>query len=804
MRIHASRRGGGENPAAHRLSARARSAVALLGAGSILAACGGGGGGGSASGGGAGGGGGGGGGANAADLTPEFVSFTPTLLDSGATVSVSDTLANVGASAAANARVGIYLSTDATITTADRLLGSRTLATLAAGARSSGGGSLVVPMDVAPGTYFVGAIADDLGAVAESSETNNVRVAPATLTVRPAQVADLEPVSISATPNSVIAGGPIDVSDTVRNAGLVAAGAFQVAVYLSRDATFGAQDVLLGVRPVTSLAAGAASSAGDTLLVPPSVAAGAWYVLVVADAQGEVAESDELDNVRATAAPIQVAVPPRPNLVVQSFSFTPASVDSGLAITVTDTVANVGPGAALGFDVEVFLSPDSNVTREDVSLGFRSLAALASGASDTSGGALTIPLETSGGTYWLGAFADPGLDVAEENEADNLLVAATQLVVTVPPRPDLVPEALSFTPATADTTLGTVVTVNTTVRNVGIVPATPFRVGVYLSNNNVISTADVLLGSRDVAGLAVGASSTAPIAATVPAGVSAGTYFVGCIVDDQASQLELHEANNALLAPGTLDVVASPVPQPDLVVQTASYTPHSVLPGGSVQVLSEVRNQGTLSASTFQVGIYVSTDDQIATDDLRIGSRTVFQLGIGFGSASSAPYTIPATLAPGTYYLGAIADDLSQVSETVETNNVLRASGTLVVTAPPVPKPDLVVDVATFTPGNAAPGVPVNLSVTVRNAGDLDAGAFRVAFYASTDTTVNAQDVLLGFQTISSLTTNQTFSGVFVENVPASLASGSYTIGAIVDDVLAVDEGDETNNTRTAGTLVVP
>ena len=37
------------------------------------------------------------------------------------------------------------------------------------------------------------------------------------------------------------------------------------------------------------------------------------------------------------------------------------------------------------------------------------------------------------------------------------------------------------------------------------------------------------------------------------------------------------------------------------------------------------------------------------------------------------------------------------------------------------------------------------------DSGDLDAGAFRVAFYASTDTTVNAQDVLLGVRPVTSL-----------------------------------------------------
>lgn len=788
-----------ENVWTHTPRATARAGLALPGL-ALLAACGGGGGGTAP-----GGGGGGGGGSDLPDLVPELVAFDPPQADAGTNLSVSDTLANTGSHVASSARLGLYVSTDATITTADRLLGFRTVATLAAGARSSAGGNWTLPVDLAAGTYWIGAIADDLGAIAERSETNNARAAATALVVRAAQLPNLAPVSISASPASVLAGGTLDVSDTVRNGGVVAAGAFQVAIYLSRDATLDAQDVLLGVRAVAGLAPGASTSAGGALVVPPAIGAGTWWCGMLVDAQGEVAEVSELDNALVAGTAIQITVPPRPNLVVQAFSFTPSTVDSGLSITVQDTVANVGPGAAAGFDVEVFLSPDASVTRTDVSLGFRSIAALAPGATNTAQGDLVVPVETPAGDYYVGAIADSGLDAPEESEADNTLVATGTLHVTVPPRPDFVPQSLTFTPSTADTTLGTTIAVSGGLTNLGVMPAVPSRVGVYLSSNNVISTSDVLLGSQDVGALAVGASASLSISATVPAGVSAGTYYLGLFVDDQASQLELSEANNALLAPGTLDVIASPEPAPDLVVQAASYTPHTALPGAPVQVVNEVRNLGTLSASSFQVGIYLSTDDVITTDDVRIGSRTVFQLGIGFGSAASAPYVVPSTLSPGTYHLGVIADDLAQVAESTETNNSLRASGTLVVTAPPVPAPDLLVVSTAFTPASAAPGQPLQLSATVRNGGDLAAGAFRVALYASTDADVDAQDVLLGFLALDTLGPNQDFVGTFGSIVPAALAPGDYTVGAIVDDALLVTESDETNNRLlAAGVLHVP
>lgn len=783
-------------PTLHRQFARGSAALLAV---ALVAACGGSGGG---SGGGGGSSGGGGGPSDAPDLVVALVAFDPPQVTAGATLSVSDTVSNIGTRAASNVRVGIYLSSDASVTATDRLLGFRSIASLDVGANSSAGGTLTIPTTVGAGTYFVGAIVDDLATIAERSETNNVRLAASTVAVAPAILPDLEPAAIGVLQTSVLAGGMIDVSDSVRNSGVAAAGAFQVGIFLSSDATLDDADVLLGVRAVPSLAAGALSSASDVLVIPPSIASGTWWIGARVDAQNAVSELDELDNALVASHSIQVTAPPRPNLVMSAFSIASTSVDSGTSLGVQDTVSNVGPGAATSFEIAVYLSSDPDVTRTDTRLGARTLPLLASGASDSSAGALVIPADVPGGTYWVGAIADAGLDVLETLEADNTRVAAQPLTVTVPPRPDLVPVSLSFTPTVVDTTLGETVHVSESLTNSGVVPAGAFRVGVYLSTNNVISTSDVLLGSRDVGGLAVGASSSATSDLAVPAGVGAGTYYVGLIVDDLGQELELSEANDALLASSTLDVVASPLPQPDLVVQSASYGPHAVLVGQSIQVQTEVRNVGNLSASAFKIGVYLSSDDQIAADDLRIGERNVAQLGAGFGTAASAPYVVPVSLPAGTYYVGVIADDLLQVAESVETNNALRASGTVVVSVPPPPAPDLIVNATSFTPSQASAGQLLQLSATLRNQGDLGAGAFRVAFYASSDATVDAQDVLLGFQSLSALDANQTFVGTISATLPASLAAGDYTIGALVDDALAVSESVESNNVLVASTLL--
>ena len=102
----------------------------------------------------------------------------PTVGSVGGLMPVSATVQNASAALADPYQLGFYFSTDDTITTAD--IPSTTACNsggLAAGADETCTPSIIVPPVLVPGPYFLGAIADDLGVVSESDETNNARVA---------------------------------------------------------------------------------------------------------------------------------------------------------------------------------------------------------------------------------------------------------------------------------------------------------------------------------------------------------------------------------------------------------------------------------------------------------------------------------------------------------------------------------------------------------------------------------------------------------------------------------------------------
>jgi MYXO-CTERM domain-containing protein len=107
--------------------------------------------------------------------------------------------------------------------------------------------------------------------------------------------------------------------------------------------------------------------------------------------------------------------------------------------------------------------------------------------------------------------------------------------------------------------------------------------------------------------------------------------------------------------------------------------------------------------------------------------------------------------------------------------------------------PELTVNGA--PPSGGAPGAAISVSVTARNLGNAPTGAgFDANVYFSTDGTIEASDTLLGTVSFANLGAGAAASQTLATTVPV-VASGYYSIGAIVDPNDVVAETIETNNT---------
>ena len=106
-------------------------------------------------------------------------------------------------------------------------------------------------------------------------------------------------------------------------------------------------------------------------------------------------------------------------------------------------------------------------------------------------------------------------------------------------------------------------------------------------------------------------------------------------------------------------------------------------------------------------------------------------------------------------------------------------------------------------PASASPGGFITVSNTVRNAGGAPSGPFRVGLYFSDDNVCSTSDTLIGSRAVGSLAPGATSTANSGATIPAAASLGARFICAIADDLAAVPEASETNNSASTGINVV-
>jgi len=468
------------------------------------------------------------------DLVETTVSTSTTVAGAGSSFQVSDTTSNVGAWPGGSSLTQYYLAPYTTKSTNARLLsGTRSVPALAAGATSNGSVTVTVPADMAVGSFYLLACADDSSQVPETNESNNCTASPTKLQVGP-DLIESAPIT-SAT---LIGGGStLQVSDTTINQGGSNAAASVTQYYLATYTTKSSNSRLLsGNRSVPALRAGATSSGMVTVTVPSDMAVGSYYLLACADDTNLVSETNETNNCAASATKLQVG----PDLIESVVNASATLIGAGSTLQVSDTTINQGGGNSAPSLTQYYLAPYTTKSSNARLLsGNRSVPALGPGTTSSGTLTVTVPSDMAVGSFYLLACADDTNLVAETNETNNCTASATKLQVG----PDLAEAAVS-----ASATLvapGSTLQVSDTTINQGGGNGAASLTQYYLAPYTTKSTnAHLLSGSRSVAALAAGASSSGSVTVTVPSNMTVGTFYLLACADDTNLVPETNETNN--------------------------------------------------------------------------------------------------------------------------------------------------------------------------------------------------------------------------------------------------------------------
>jgi subtilase family serine protease/pimeloyl-ACP methyl ester carboxylesterase len=491
------------------------------------------------------------------DLVADPITVTPNAPTTAQLIKLSASVSNAGNSSATG--VTWQLKIDGSV------VGSGTIATLAAGASTAVSATSTVPF--ATGTHGTQLVVDAANLINESNETNNTSAQG--FTVSPTPVIDLVAGTLALSPNAPTASQPITLSTTISNSGN--ATATSVAWQVKVDGS------IIGSGTLATLAAGA--SAPIVVSSATAFATGPHSAQLTVDPANLISESTRNNN----TSTLDFTVRPTPviDLVAGAVTITPAAPAASQPLQISGTVSNIGNTAATG--VAWQLRVDGTV------VGSGTLATLAAGASSQVTASIGSGL--ANGRYAAQLTVDPANLIVESNENNNS--SAQGFTVGPTPALDLVAGQVTIAPSSPTATQP--VTLTASVSNIGNTAAT----GVTWQ----LKVDGAVIGSGTIA--TVASSATVPVSATTPAGVAPGSHTAQLLVDPSNQISETNEANNA----STASFSVSPEPLANLVADAVlSVSPTTPTTADQLTIRASVRNAGGRTAPTFSWRLSVDSD----------------------------------------------------------------------------------------------------------------------------------------------------------------------------------------------------
>lgn len=697
----------------------------------------------------------------------------------GSYVSASCYIANSGNASASSSNVGTYLSTDVFWDASDVYLLSTTGSGLAGGASAYRNTSFTIPASTTAGNYYILYYADYSNAVTEGNETNNVLYSPITINPSGADLIITSPYA----PSYALAGNSISVNSYINNLGSVSAASSNIGYYLSADNVWDASDVYLNYYSGTALNPGSSSYRSLSLSIPPATTVGTYYIMFFADYTGAVAESNENNNVSSLMITIGTSGISSPDLLINN---TPSGGGTitypGSSLYTSGYVYNAGGASASSSNVGYYLSTDMNWDASDTYLGYSSGGSLSSATSSYRSYSITIPIATTPGNYYLLYYADYTGVVTESLESNN--VYPLQITVNAA-SVDLQIQSFSVTPT--NTSPGSVVSSSCYIANTGTSPSSTSNIGYYLSADQLWDASDVYLASSTGTTLSGGATSYRYPSLTIPAATSPGQYYILFYADYSGNEAESNESNNIA---NVAVIVAAPVIDLKILANTLSTS--MVAPGNSLTAYGNIHNTGNAAASSSNMGYYLSTDSAFSASDVYLGYYSGNTLGGNTYSSRSKSLTIPVATTPGNYFLLQYADYTGQVSENVETNNVVCNALTV---AGNNTDADLLLLASSLSVNQIVSGNSLSVSYSIANDGSSFASSSNTGYYLSADSIWSASDTYLSSYTGSSMSPYSVASRSGSITIPSSTPTGNYFIIFYADYSANVPETDEVNNT---------
>lgn len=504
------------------------------------------------------------------------------------------------------------------------------------------------------------------------------------VTLTPPATADL--IGWVRGPSGAYPGEQFNVSYRVSNVGNTAAVASSAQIRLSADTTIDASDTLLSTRAIPALGIRTAHE-GSVMVTMPALPVGRYYLGIIVDSAGQVAEATESNNGAIDPKGIVTG----PDLTASSVRVPPIS-GPGETIDVDIDLVSIGAPVTELINYDVYLSVDGTLGAGDTLLGSFS-ATLPNGFASAERVQVTIPLgqTPSPPSYRVLVAIDPGALIEELNEANNVVASQGPLTL-IPPNVLVVWDSIAAGPVGFH---GAPYPVELELVNLGGALAANFSVCIYLSP---AANLDVGTNPREIYRsplftLRSGQSERLRVEPVVPADVPPGNYFLGFRADCTNVLTESDEADNVAFRTRTdgtplTTLVRAPAPNLEPV---ALMVPPASSAGAGASVAVQVANDGVLDADVHLRFVLASGSSIEPTDPVLFETSAPVTVVAGAEPLFSYDLTLPPSVPSGVYWLAVVVDPQDLVDEVYEDDNELfegpiPVSGSdLFILSPPPP-----------------------------------------------------------------------------------------------------------------------
>jgi hypothetical protein len=583
-------------------------------------------------------------------------------------------------------------------------------------------------------------------------------------------------------------GDPVAVSWRIRNAGNAHCFASFTGVYITTSASLppASNATPLWTLTTPELPAGGSVDQTATITIPFDASFGTYYIWVVADDvdNSSLNQSTRADDAaRSPGLGISSAIT-RPNLIPQDVALGATHARPGDAVTVVYTILNAG-NVRCPNSLTALRLGTSSATPTGTDILLVATTEIPAQSSLRLTNTVTIPVNTALGSYYVWAVVDvdPNSTVNQLSKADDAARSGVLSVVTVIPRPNLVPRDVTI--SASQVRPGDQLTVAWTTTNSGSATCPASITGLHLgvsatsppSNDGLnlkVATPEIPAGSF------VRQTNTV----TIPANTALGTYYLWVISDDVQNSTLNQSTRDDDTARSEAFSVVNVIRRPNLVPVSIVLDPTAARPGDPVTVVWSITNKGNANCPPSVTGFHLGSSSTVRPNNAALIQVETPQINTNSFIRMTNLVTIPANTSVGTYYLWVVADDVvnSTLDQSSRADDALPSSALSVVST--LPRPNLVPQNITLSHTFASAGQQLSVAWTVTNTGNGNCPASTTGLHLGTSPTVPPASDPLDL----AIATPAINAGGFVRQtnsitLPANTSGGTYYVWVVVDDV---------------------